>query len=497
VLNGKATQAAVYRASAQGIAERLFKGCSACWCALGGPQSGKTYATTGELGEFARMGIVPRIASDILDKLSSPSAVKTGLMLTISCFTVNGGHVDRQTARDLLASPPTNRPVVIHGAAEGKKKWKGAESVHGGAVIEGLVSHRVAVLSDVLLALERSQRVTKGADPQALGHQVCVCACVRVCHPLLIPHHPLLISHHPRSSPAHPQLITCSSPLITCSSPLLPRSSPAHLRSSPAHPLFIPAHPCQVTVLTLRRESSLRPRGNGSEVLGGALGAGEDTVLGAVAVADVSAYGGAEAQRAVEELEQLLCAISSAEKIAADAAAFMHQLRQGWSPAGKSLLPLLLWPICQQPGTAVSLLVTLSADARRAAANAAAALQGWRILSGAGGAGARKRGRAPGRAAWQGSRARSQEEEHRAALAPRSRDSSRSSSARHSAGDEELSSDDGSDDGLETGRRLAAAGADEASGWGGAGRLAASIQSDLARLASPEKHASELHRGTC
>jgi len=79
-------------------------------CECGGHQSGKTYATVGELGEFARMGVVARIASDILDRLSSSASARTDLVLTISCFVV-GAHSDRPQARDLLSSPPATRPV--------------------------------------------------------------------------------------------------------------------------------------------------------------------------------------------------------------------------------------------------------------------------------------------------------------------------------------------------------------------------------------------------
>ena len=38
VLGAEASQAAVYRASAQGIADQLFKGRNACWLAMGPPQ---------------------------------------------------------------------------------------------------------------------------------------------------------------------------------------------------------------------------------------------------------------------------------------------------------------------------------------------------------------------------------------------------------------------------------------------------------------------------
>jgi len=149
VLSAKASQAAVYRSTAQGIAERLFKGTNACWLAVGSPQSGKTYSTVGELGEFARMGVIARVASDVFDKLQT-GGNKGDLMLSISCFLVSGGHADRQSARDLLSSPPMTRPVVL-GSAMRPRRTPTANPDDTG--IDGLVSLKVAVLSDVSLSV--------------------------------------------------------------------------------------------------------------------------------------------------------------------------------------------------------------------------------------------------------------------------------------------------------------------------------------------------------
>lgn len=387
----------MYRASAQGIAERLLRGSSACWIALGGPLSGKTFAAIGELGEFARMGIVPRVASDILDKLSSPSAAKAGLTLTISCFTVHGGHVDRHAARDLLASRPINRPVVVPSAPRaGRQSSRGADAAQGDAVIEGLISQKVAVLSDVLLALERARRVTKDADPRTIGHLV--------------------------------------------------------------------------TILSLRRETYGRTRsndiGDGTSAPGLVEGG---NVLGSIAVVDVSAYGGQEARKAAEELEDLLSAVSSAEQVATDSTAFRKQLMQMWSPQGKQVLPLILWPICRKPGAIMSILVTLSPDASLSEENSAAALRGSRILS-RGGRNVRGCSGA------------------KVVVKAQQRDVSRSSSPPHLAGTSE-------DDDEEVWRLgLATAQAAEGGALGGGRLLAEVIQSDVHCLSSPVKQ-GELHRG--
>jgi len=113
VLGCNASQATLYRASALGIGERLLKGASGCWLALGPPQSGKTYATVGELGEFSRMGVTARMASDVLDKLRSPCLATSDLMLTMSCFLLGDEYEDRTNVRDLLSSPPLYRPLVL------------------------------------------------------------------------------------------------------------------------------------------------------------------------------------------------------------------------------------------------------------------------------------------------------------------------------------------------------------------------------------------------
>ena len=72
VLGAEASQAAVYRASAQGIADQLFKGRNACWLAMGPPQvqqrqstdqacSGGTMGARPPLSRAAMCNHVPRL----------------------------------------------------------------------------------------------------------------------------------------------------------------------------------------------------------------------------------------------------------------------------------------------------------------------------------------------------------------------------------------------------------------------------------------------------
>ena len=157
VLGTASSQAAVYKASAHGIAGQLLKGCSGCWIACGPPQSGKTYSTVGHLGEYARMGVVPRLASDILESL----AAKPDLVLRMSCARWSGAVL----VQDLLAiGRPAAHACRPLPAVPAKPRGKGGLSQG-----QGLVKEEVTVLSEVLLMLERATRAiaagVKAPDP--------------------------------------------------------------------------------------------------------------------------------------------------------------------------------------------------------------------------------------------------------------------------------------------------------------------------------------------
>ena len=60
--------------------------------ATGPPRSGKSFSLFGELGEFARMGIVPRLGSDILDHISGEEAK---VYMTMSYYETGSGGAGR------------------------------------------------------------------------------------------------------------------------------------------------------------------------------------------------------------------------------------------------------------------------------------------------------------------------------------------------------------------------------------------------------------------
>jgi len=188
------------------------------------------------------------------------------------------------------------------------------------AVIEGLCSVKVAVLSDVLLALERAQRASRGSDGHGRAH----------------------------------------------------------------------ANQHVVTMLCLRRaqDPAVRPRGGaaGGVIDGGGEGkgwGGQGNVVGSLAVVDVGSQTGEDTgKRAAFEVEQMLCALAAASRAAAGSHP-SSAVGPTWSPtATAGLLTHLLWPLCRTPAAIVSVVVTLAPSTAHSKANAAAALQGWRMLTG-------------------------------------------------------------------------------------------------------------------
>lgn len=58
---------------------------------MGAPHSGKSYSLLGKDGDFAKMGFVGRLASDLVDKISEEGPGKSqvdSLNLTMSSFLV-------------------------------------------------------------------------------------------------------------------------------------------------------------------------------------------------------------------------------------------------------------------------------------------------------------------------------------------------------------------------------------------------------------------------
>lgn len=66
------------------MAEEIVGGQSACLIVAGPPQSGKRFSLVGRLGEFVGMGLAPRLAADILDRMEGagvdgPLSCKIGI----------------------------------------------------------------------------------------------------------------------------------------------------------------------------------------------------------------------------------------------------------------------------------------------------------------------------------------------------------------------------------------------------------------------------------
>jgi len=73
----------VYKTVCAQMADDVVRGHSACLIVAGPPQSGKRFSLVGKLGEFVGMGLAPRLASDILDRMEhsadGPLSCKMGI----------------------------------------------------------------------------------------------------------------------------------------------------------------------------------------------------------------------------------------------------------------------------------------------------------------------------------------------------------------------------------------------------------------------------------
>jgi hypothetical protein len=90
-------QAQTYRKLFHGLADSVVHGESGCVFVLGAPQSGKSYSLLGKDGDFAKMGFVGRIASDLIEKASEKiqgkNGINEGLVLMMSSFLVQVLHL--------------------------------------------------------------------------------------------------------------------------------------------------------------------------------------------------------------------------------------------------------------------------------------------------------------------------------------------------------------------------------------------------------------------
>ena len=73
----------MYKTVCAQMADDVVRGHSACLIVAGPPQSGKRFSLVGKLGEFVGMGLAPRLASDILDRMEhsadGPLSCKIGI----------------------------------------------------------------------------------------------------------------------------------------------------------------------------------------------------------------------------------------------------------------------------------------------------------------------------------------------------------------------------------------------------------------------------------
>lgn len=154
VHRAQTSQAELYRSFGRGFADAVFSGAGGCMVALGTAGAGKTYALMGELGEFGRMGMVPRLASELLDRIAAKVATseklaKTPIFLTVSQYDLSeDGFV-----KDLLIAP-----------SKGPQKKDGG--VRGG---DSPVQERVERLSDVLLVLEKGSKERRKREKSLEG----------------------------------------------------------------------------------------------------------------------------------------------------------------------------------------------------------------------------------------------------------------------------------------------------------------------------------------
>ena len=84
----------------------------------------------GELGEFGRMGLVPRLASEILDRIAAKAATseklaKCPMFLTVSQYALSGGSV-----LDLLTAPSKGGKRKDAGVRGGESPVQVASSLY-------------------------------------------------------------------------------------------------------------------------------------------------------------------------------------------------------------------------------------------------------------------------------------------------------------------------------------------------------------------------------
>jgi hypothetical protein len=153
VLTQEKSQASTYIAcGAQEMCRDLFSGKSSCIIAMGPRNSGKTYTIFGVAEGFSSQGILPRLASELLELASSfEGSNRPSVMLT--CFQIQtcGG----EKVRDLLSPQATRKTMIVL-------------PDNGGAMVEGLSDIELTSQADILIITERALRSAR----QSTGHTI-------------------------------------------------------------------------------------------------------------------------------------------------------------------------------------------------------------------------------------------------------------------------------------------------------------------------------------
>ena len=145
------SQAAVFAGVCGRMADGLIDGHSACLVVAGPENSGRHFSLVGTLGEVAGIGLAPRLAADILDKMAgAQSDDACALRCRIAVYQVMG--IDR--VRDLLSVPPERRAVAEECLPNGQRRRS----------VGSLVRVQLDGLTEALLLLKRACTAADGVS---------------------------------------------------------------------------------------------------------------------------------------------------------------------------------------------------------------------------------------------------------------------------------------------------------------------------------------------
>jgi hypothetical protein len=121
---------------------------------IGGPrESDKHFSLIGKLGNFVGMGIAPRLAADVLERIEG---LRSDGVLTCKMAIYQILRVGR--VRDLLSVPPERRALAEERLPNNMRR----------ITVDALARERVQGLTEVMLLLERATKVADGVA----GHMV-------------------------------------------------------------------------------------------------------------------------------------------------------------------------------------------------------------------------------------------------------------------------------------------------------------------------------------